>query len=126
MSDDSDQNFCKVRGELAYDPDYKTVGADSTPLCRFKIKTAEEYKDKKRVSWVPCVAWRDVADQIGALGKGSRIEIKGGITERTWDKDGVKQYKTEVTANWVDVLWRSEDSDSEDYTPSNDDDSIPF
>lgn len=106
-----DQNFVILRGTLARDPMFFD---GEHPRCKFTLKTVETYQEKERTSYVPCIAWREAAHEIAGLGKGSRVEVKGGINERSYEQDGVKKWSTEVTANKVEVLWRSEPEPEED------------
>ena len=49
--------------------------------------------------------WRKLAEIAGQyLKKGSAVYIEGKITTRTWDKDGVKHYKTEIVADSMQML----------------------
>ena len=55
--------------------------------------------------FISCVAWRQPADFIGQYGKkGNLVGVRGSITTRSYDKDGVKRYVTEVTADNVRLL----------------------
>lgn len=55
--------------------------------------------------FISCVAWRQPADFIGQYGKkGNLVGVRGSITTRSYDKDGVKRYVTEVTADDVRLL----------------------
>lgn len=99
---DDDQNFVILRGVLARDPMFFD---GEHPRCIFKVKVTESYQNKDRISFVPCIAWRDVAVAVSALGEGSRVEVKGGINEDSYEKDGVKIWSTKVTANRVEVLY---------------------
>lgn len=132
MSDrDDDQNFVILRGVIARDPMFFD---GEHPRCKFKLKITESYQNKERTSYVPCIAWYDVAHTVSALGEGSRIEVKGGVGERSYEKDGVKVWSTEVTANKVEVLYSvapdepaGEKEPYKDKSGTNPDDSeIPF
>ena len=58
--------------------------------------------------FISCVAWRQPADFIGQYGKkGNLVGVRGSITTRSYDKDGVKRYVTEVTADDVKLFPRS-------------------
>lgn len=108
---DDDQNFCILRGTLARDPMFFD---GEHPRCKFKLKITESYQNKERTSYVPCIAWHEWAHEISMLGKGSRIEVKGGISERSYEQDGVKKWSTEVSANKIEVLYRAEVERPED------------
>ena len=72
-------------------------------ITTFSLATSDQWTDKqgeKRESteWFTCVAYRQLA-KIAAdfVKKGSKVFVEGRIKTRSWDnKEGVKQYRTEV------------------------------
>lgn len=89
-------------GRLGKDPEVKTTTNGQT-VCNFSIATSESWTDKasgekkELVEWTACVAWGKQAETIGKyLKKGSQVWVEGPLQTRSWDKDGVKQYRTEV------------------------------
>lgn len=124
---DDDQNFVILRGVLERDPKFFD---GEHPRCLFKVKVTESYQNKERISFVPCIAWRDTAIAVSALGEGSRVEVKGGVSEDSYERDGAKVLSTRVTANKVEVLYAIEaddPNDKPDRGPAPEDDAIlPF
>lgn len=83
--------------------------------------------------FISCVAWRQPADFIGLYGKkGSLVGVKGSITTRSYEKDGVRRYVTEVTADDVKLFPRSNEgtpaeTETAPETPENEfEDLLPF
>jgi len=96
-------------GRLGKDPETKTVGAGT--VANFSMATSESYKDKhtgerKEVTdWHNVVAWRGLADVASKyLKKGDMVYIEGRLKTRSWEKDGVTRYMTEVLADRLVML----------------------
>jgi single stranded DNA-binding protein len=71
------------------------------------------YGDQKKTEWVNIVAWEKLADLSEKyLKKGKTIALSGTLQTRSWDKEGVKQYRTEVVAR--DITFLDGGSKSED------------
>ena len=105
----NDLNYCSFIGRLGRDPEIKYI-QDGTAIANFSIAVGESYKDRSgqkidKTEWIRCVAWRKLAEIIGEyLKKGSQIFISGKFTTRTWEKEGVKQYTTEIVVNNMQML----------------------
>lgn len=104
------KNLVILIGRLGRDPELKTLTTGSS-VCNFSIATSERFKDKttgekKEVStWHNLVLWNDLA-KISAqyLHKGDLIYVEGKITNRSWEKDGVTRYVTEIVVNNMTML----------------------
>jgi single-strand DNA-binding protein len=77
-------------------------------VANFTIATNENWTDKQgqkqeRTEWHRIVVWGKVAELCGEyLSKGRQVYIEGRLQTRDWtNKEGVKQYTTEVVANPV-------------------------
>jgi single-strand DNA-binding protein len=95
--------FCKVflLGNCGQEPQTK-VFDNGDSITNFSLATSDQWTDKsgeKRESteWFSCVAYRQLA-KIAAdfIKKGSKVFVEGRIKTRSWEKEGVKQYRTEV------------------------------
>lgn len=54
------------------------------------------------VSYINCVAWGKLAENVGNLRKGSRCFVEGRLQTRSYEaQDGQKRYVTEVVANFI-------------------------
>lgn len=95
-------------GRLGKDPESRNVSGKT--VVNFTVANDESYKDrngeqKKKTEWHKIVVWgkqAEIAQQY--LKKGSLVLIEGKIQTRSWDKDGVKQYSTEIMALSVQLL----------------------
>jgi single-strand DNA-binding protein len=92
-------------GNLGKDPEVRyTPGGQA--VANFTIATNENWTDKQgqkqeRTEWHRIVVWGKAAELCGEyLSKGRQVYIEGRLQTREWNnKEGVKQYTTEVVAN---------------------------
>lgn len=107
-----DLNKVTLIGNITRDPEMKTTPAGAT-VASFSIATNFTWKDQagqmqKRAEFHNIVAWRKLADICGQyLKKGAKIYIEGRLQTRDWvGQDGVKRYRTEITAENMIMLDR--------------------
>jgi single-strand DNA-binding protein len=132
-------------GNLGGDPEVRYT-PDGTAVANFNIATSDEWTDKdsgerkKRTEWHRIVAWRRLGEICGEyLSKGKQVYVEGKLQTRSWEKDGVTRYTTEVIASDVqflgsrnagDTYKSSEPAQSQGYEDppltSRQDDDIPF
>ncbi|MBY0435411.1 MAG: single-stranded DNA-binding protein, partial [Cyclobacteriaceae bacterium] len=77
----------------------------------FTMATSETYKDKttgdkKEVTeWHNIVLWRGLAEIAAKyLHKGDMIYVEGKLRTRSWEKEGVTRYTTEVVGDNMTML----------------------
>jgi single-strand DNA-binding protein len=96
-------------GNLTRDPEVKYT-PQGTAVAKIGIATNERFKDKEgqwqdRPEYHNIVAWQRLAEIAGEyLKKGSKVYIEGRLQTSSWEKDGVKHYKTEVVAGDLVLL----------------------
>src|SRR5690606_38902298 len=80
-------------------------------VANFSIATSESYKDrttgeKKEITeWHNIVLWRGLAEIAQKyLHKGDMVYIEGKLRTRSWEKEGVTRYTTEVVADNMTML----------------------
>ena len=113
----NDLNQCTFTGRLGADPDVKYIPSGDA-VANFTVAVGSQWKDKdtgekkESAQWVRCVAWRKTAELVGTyLSKGKRVLVQGKWQTRTWDdKDGKKQYMTEIVADNIIFLDPKDDS----------------
>ena len=68
-----------------------------------------QYEDQ--TEWFNIVLFADTAEKLAQyITKGKSLYIEGRFQTRTWDNDqGVKQYRTEVIANQIQLLGSRDD-----------------
>lgn len=116
-------NRADIIGRLGSDPETKSTAGGNT-VCRLSVATSESYVDKdgqKQTStqWHKVVVWGKLAELCGRyLEKGRQVFVSGRMETRSWeDNQGVKKYITEIIANQVEFLGKSEKSDSNEEMP---------
>ena len=98
-------NLCKDP-ELRYTPQGMAV-VNITLAVNRKYKSGEETKEE--VAFIPVVIWNKIAEIVNQYcHKGSPLMVEGRIQTRSWEKDGQKQYKTEVVAENIQLLGKKE------------------
>src|SRR3989344_5991034 len=96
-------NKAFVIGNLTRDPELKTLPSGSA-VCNFSVATNRVWKDKngeqeKDGKFHNVVAFGRTAEVIHQyMKKGNGIFIEGRIQTRSWEKDGKKNYRTEIVA----------------------------
>ena len=132
-------------GRLGSDPEVRYT-PDGTAVANFSIATSDEWTDKstnekkERTEWHRIVAWRRLGEICGEyLSKGKQVYIEGKLQTRSWEKDGVTRYTTEIVASDVQFLGSRDSADtyrppgptetpesSGPSLPDKQDDDIPF
>ncbi|MCK5730250.1 MAG: single-stranded DNA-binding protein [Draconibacterium sp.] len=107
------RNSVRLIGNLGDDPKVRKLDSGKT-VANFSIATNEIYRDKSgekqsETTWHRLVAWGKQAEIVESyVKKGSEIAIEGKLTNRTWDdKNGEKQYITEILVNSVLLLGKN-------------------
>jgi single-strand DNA-binding protein len=105
-----DINAITLTGRLGKDPDLRQIN-QTTAVATFTIAVGEKWKDKQtgemreETSWVQCEAMGPMATVIVEnVGKGDAVLVFGKIKVQSWEKNGVKQYKTFVQVNQFRAL----------------------
>lgn len=99
-------NKAMVYGNLGRDPELKTLPS-GVSVTSFSLATTRTYKDKDgnkkdQTDWHNIVVFGRQAETTAQyLHKGSTAFVEGRMQTRSWEKDGVKQYRTELVAERV-------------------------
>lgn len=103
-------NKAIIVGRMGKDPEISYL-PDGTAVCRFSVATSKEWKDKQtgekreKTEWHNVVAWKKLAEICAKyLAKGKQVYIEGELQTRSWEKDGVKHYMTEIVASDMQML----------------------
>ena len=108
-------NKAMVFGNLTRDPELRALPSGA-PVCSFSIATNRTYKKAdgtkaEEVEFHNIVVFGRQAENCAQyLKKGSTAYVEGRIKTRSWEKDGVKHYKTEINADTVQFGPRSTSS----------------
>lgn len=97
-------------GRLGKDPEIRNL-ENGASVANFTMATSETYKDKttgdrKEVTeWHNIVLWRGLADIAAKyLHKGDMIYVEGKLRTRSWEKEGVTRYTTEIVGDNMTML----------------------
>lgn len=112
-------------GRLGKDPEVRHLENGAT-VANFTMATSETYKDrttgerKEITEWHNIVLWRGLADVAAKyLHKGDMVYIEGKIRTRSWEKEGVTRYTTEVIGDNMTMLsTKPSGGGSPEYSPS--------
>lgn len=104
-------NKAIILGYVGKDPDIKTLEA-GVKVANFTIATTEKGYTLQngtsvpdRTEWHNIVAWRGLAEVVEKyIRKGSLLYVEGKIQTRSWEKDGIKRYLTEIYAENIQML----------------------
>tara|TARA_B100000809_G_scaffold257278_1_gene298557 strand:+ start:695 stop:1117 length:423 start_codon:yes stop_codon:yes gene_type:complete len=132
-----------VVGNLGHDPEMRHMPSGGA-VTSISVATSKNWNDKEtgerkeRTEWHRIVFFNrlaEVADKY--LKRGSKVYVEGELRTRQWEKDGQKQYRTEIVASEMQMLDSKSDSFDHGESASNkksddlpaddfDDDDIPF
>jgi len=96
-------------GSVGKDPESKVM-PNGNAVVNFSLATSESWKDKsgqqqESVEWSRCVCFGKLAEIIAQyVKKGSKLYLEGSLKTRSWEKDGVKQYATEIVISEMQML----------------------
>jgi len=138
-------NKVTLIGNLGDDPVSRTMPGGGE-VANFSVATSKRWKDKQtgeqkeHTEWHRVAAFGKLAEICNQwLKKGAQVYIEGELRTRSWDKEGVKHYSTEVVADQMKMLGRKREGDSQGSSappasqnrtsapaPDDFDDDIPF
>ena len=97
-------------GRLGKDPEVRNL-ENGVAVANFTMATSETYKDrttgekKETTEWHNVVLWRGLAEVSQKyLHKGDLVYIEGKLRTRSWEKEGVTRYTTEIVADNMTML----------------------
>lgn len=103
------RNRVDIIGHLGADPQCRRLD-DETAVANFQVAMTERWggeEKQERTEWIRVSAFGKLAELVGKyLKKGSYVAVEGSLRTRSYDKDGVTHYATEVRANNIGFLDR--------------------
>src|SRR3990167_1076806 len=99
-------NKAMIFGNLTRDPELRALPS-GVNVCNFSVATNRVYKDldgkkQEQADFHNVVVFGRQADIVAQyLKKGRSVFIEGRMQTRSWEKDGQKQYRTEIIADRV-------------------------
>ena len=99
-------NKVMLLGNIGAEPELRTT-PQGPPVLKLRLATTWTYVDKnqekqERTEWHSVTIWGKRGEALSRiLTKGSRILVEGRLQTSSYEKDGVKKYRTEVVADDV-------------------------
>jgi single-strand DNA-binding protein len=106
-------NKVMLIGHIGKTPEYRKLDGDVS-VVSFPLATSTTVKKDGRpveeTEWHNIVLWREMADAANnILEKGKLVYIEGKLRTRSFEKDGIKRYATEIIAQNFTLLGRKSD-----------------
>lgn len=110
-------------GHVGKDPEVRYLDKN-VAVATFTVATTEKgYTAQNgtqvpdRTEWHNIVAWRGLAEVAEKyIRKGSQLYVEGKIQTRSWEKEGIKRYTTEILADTIQLLGKKpEAADATNY-----------
>lgn len=99
-----------IVGRLGKEPEVRHL-ENGAAVANFSVATSETYKDRntgerrEQTEWHNVVLWRGLAEVAEKyLHKGDMVYIEGKLRTRSWEKDGVTRYTTEIVGDNMTML----------------------
>lgn len=111
------ENSVQLIGRPGMDPEVRNVG--NRKNVRFSLATNdytynENHELERTTSWHNIVAWGKIAEQVEKyIKKGRLIALEGRLKTRVYEKDGKKNYFTEITMNEFLLIDRSSNDEQD-------------
>ncbi len=99
-----------IVGRLGKEPEVRHL-ENGAAVANFSVATSETYKDRntgerrEQTEWHNVVLWRGLAEVAEKyLHKGDMVYVEGKLRTRSWEKDGVTRYTTEIVGDNMTML----------------------
>ncbi|MBE6333836.1 MAG: single-stranded DNA-binding protein [Odoribacter sp.] len=105
-------------GNVGADPEVRFLEG-GTAVANLRLATTETFtrngEKTEQTEWHTIVLWRGLAEITQKyVKKGMKLYIEGRLRTRQWeDKDHIKRYTTEIYADTMQMLSRSENSSAQ-------------
>lgn len=96
---------------------------NGTPVVSFTL-AVDRRKREDGADFIPCIAWDKAAETIARyVHKGDLFGVTGYIQTRSYEKDGRRNYATEVVTTGFQFLERKREMNSDSHSVQNKSDS---
>lgn len=117
-----------IIGNLSKDVDLQKT-TNNVFIAKFSVAVKRDYGEE--VDFLNVVVWRGLAESCGKfLKKGSKVAVIGSLQTRTYEKENQKHYVTEIMAESVEFLSKTEQPTQEEKQEPmeeiEDDETLPF
>jgi single-strand DNA-binding protein len=130
-----DTNIAILKGIIGKDPEYSYAG--EMMIAKFSLATSESRKKndewEKTTQWHSITVFGKTAENLKNknIAKGDIVLVDGKISYSQWEKDGKKNYKTDIIANEVKIVNAKSGNENNHHQTNNqtnndDNDDLPF
>ncbi len=116
-------NVVALVGRLTRDPELKYTQTQMA-VARFTLAVDRTFKKEGQptADFISITVWGKTAENVGKyIGKGRLVSVSGRIQTRSWDdKDGKRNFATEVVADSVQFLDRASEGGKANNAQSDD------
>lgn len=106
----SNLNQVQLIGRVGKEPEVKTLQGGSQ-VANFSMATSEKWADKstgevkEKVEWHNITVFGKLVDIVQKyVFKGQLLFVQGRLQTRSWEKDGITRYITDVLVNQMQML----------------------
>jgi len=102
-------NKVMIIGNVGRDPELRYTPS-GVPTATFSVAVNRRWNGPdgeahEETEWFNVVTWTKLAERcVEMVTKGRKVYVEGRLQTRSWERDGVKHYRTEVIANTVTLL----------------------
>lgn len=127
-------NKAIIVGNLGRDPELRSLDSGNA-VCNLSVATTRRVKRgdawEDETEWHRVTVWGKQAESCAKyLSKGRQVYVDGRLQTRSYEKDGVTKYSTDIVASEVKFLGGKGATSSDDAAPSHAqapaDDEVPF
>ena len=113
-------NHVGLTGRLTREPESRYT-AGNTLMTMINLAVDDGYGDKRKTYFFNCVAWRTTAEYIARNAhKGDLVAVSGKLQERTWEKDGKKNFRTEIVLDDIVFMSKKKADEQAEEMPDED------
>jgi single-strand DNA-binding protein len=122
-------NKAMVYGNLTRDPEIKALPS-GIQVCNVSLATNRTWSDKEgkkqeEVQYHNIVLFGKTAENVAKyMMKGSGLFVEGRLQTQSWEKDGVKHYRTEIVGETVQFGSKTTTEKKEEKLPEYPDENI--
>lgn len=104
-------------GNVGRDPEVRHLDNDVS-VANFSLATSETYTNKNgervtQTEWHNIVVWRGLVKVVEQyVHKGQQLYIEGKIRTRSYEKDNIVRYTTEIYADQLQMLGKKDDNNA--------------
>lgn len=97
-------------GHLGADAELRQSPNGGDAMLGFRIAVTEKWRDKageekSSTEWVDCTIWGKRGEALAPiLVKGKHVYVEGKLSTRSFEKDGVKHYRTGIKVTEIELL----------------------